>query len=128
MNVESFTPDDAIHFGYASLDDMKSRLTALFVDQELEASRTSNRIHFVDIEPADKAKMNGFILSNIASTAGIWSGQQKSIFELSNQFSDLSPVQNQVRVMRTFVRGILSEGLAVEVAVGAPKAAYILFL
>ena len=72
---------------------------------------------------ADKAKMNGFILSNIASTAGIWSGQQKSIFELSNQFSDLSPVQNQVRVMRTFVRGILSEGLAVEVAVEALKLA-----
>jgi len=72
---------------------------------------------------ADKEKMNGFILSNIASTAGLWSGQKKSIFELSTQFSDLSPIQSQVRVMRTFVRGILSEGLAVKVAVEALKQA-----
>ncbi len=68
-------------------------------------------------------KMNGFILSNIAATAGLWSGQQKSIFELSNQFSDLSPIQNQVRVMRTFVRGILSEGLAMRVAAEALRRA-----
>lgn len=72
---------------------------------------------------SDKEKMNGFILSNIASTAGIWSGQKKSIFELSSQFSDLSPIQNQVRVMRTFVRGILSEGLAVKIAVEALRQA-----
>lgn len=72
---------------------------------------------------ADKEKMNGFILSNIASTAGLWSGQRKSIFELSAQFSDLSPVQNQVRVMRTFVRGVLSEGLAVRVAAEALRLA-----
>ena len=71
----------------------------------------------------DKEKMNGFILSNIASTAGLWSGQKKSIFELSSQFSDLSPIQNQVRVMRTFVRGILSEGLAVKVAAEALRQA-----
>lgn len=72
---------------------------------------------------ADKEKMNGFILSNIAATAGLWSGQQRSIFELENQFSDLSPVQNQVRVMRTFVRGILSEGLAIRVAAEALRRA-----
>lgn len=71
----------------------------------------------------DTQKMNGFILSNIASTAGIWSGQQKSIFELSSQFADLSPIQNQVRVMRTFVRGILSEGLAIRVAAEALRRA-----
>ena len=71
----------------------------------------------------DTQKMNGFILSNIASTAGLWSGQQKSIFELSNQFADLSPIQNQVRVMRTFVRGILSEGLAIRVAAEALRRA-----
>lgn len=71
----------------------------------------------------DTQKMNGFILSNIASTAGLWSGQQKSIFELSSQFADLSPIQNQVRVMRTFVRGILSEGLAIRVAAEALRRA-----
>ena len=72
---------------------------------------------------SDSEKMNGFILSNIAATAGIWSGQKRSIFELGNQFSDLSPVQNQVRVMRTFVRGILSEGLAIRVAAEALRRA-----
>ena len=72
---------------------------------------------------ADNEKMNGFILSNIAATAGLWSGQQRSIFELENQFSDLSPIQNQVRVMRTFVRGILSEGLAIRVAAEALRRA-----
>lgn len=71
----------------------------------------------------DQEKMIGFILSNIATTASLWSGQRKSIFELSNLFSDLSPIQNQVRVMRTFVRGILSEGLSVRVAVEALKLA-----
>jgi hypothetical protein len=72
---------------------------------------------------ADKEKMNGFILLNIAATAGLWSGQQRSIFELENQFSDLSPIQNQVRVMRTFVRGILSEGLAIRVTAEALRRA-----
>ena len=72
---------------------------------------------------SDNEKMNGFILSNIAATAGLWSGQQRSIFELENQFSDLSPIQNQVRVMRTFVRGILSEGLAIRVAAEALRRA-----
>ena len=72
---------------------------------------------------SDTEKMNGFILSNIAATAGLWSGQQGSIFELESQFSDLSPIQNQVRVMRTFVRGILSEGLAIRVAAEALRRA-----
>lgn len=58
MQLESFTPRDAVHYGYASLTDMKAKLTALFVDQELEAGRADNRIHFVDIEPADKTKMS----------------------------------------------------------------------
>ncbi|NBO19678.1 MAG: hypothetical protein EBV03_10750, partial [Proteobacteria bacterium] len=57
MEAESFTPDDATHYGYASLTDMRSKLTALFVDQDLEAGRTDNLIHFVDIAPPDKSKM-----------------------------------------------------------------------
>jgi hypothetical protein len=57
MQEESFTPRDAIHYGYASLTDMRSKLTALFVDQELDTGRADNLIHFVDIDTADKAKM-----------------------------------------------------------------------
>ena len=60
MEKESFTPQDAIHYGYASLTDMRSRLTAMFVDHDLEANRSDNRIHFVDIEPADKAQMHWY--------------------------------------------------------------------
>ena len=72
---------------------------------------------------ADNEKMNGFILSNIAATAGLWSGQKQSVFELENQNSDLSPSHNQVRVMRTFIRGILSEGLSIRVAAEALRRA-----
>jgi hypothetical protein len=67
--------------------------------------------------------MNGFILSNIAATAGLWSGQKQSVFELENQNSDLSHSHNQVRVMRTFIRGILSEGLSIRVAAEALRRA-----
>ena len=59
------------------------------------------------------------MISNTAVAAGIWAGQEKSIFEAASQFTDLSPVQGQVRVMRTFVRGILSEGLSTRVAADA---------
>jgi hypothetical protein len=72
---------------------------------------------------ADNEKMNGFILSNIAATAGLWSGQKQSVFELENQNSDLSHSHNQVRVMRTFIRGILSEGLSIRVAAEALRRA-----
>ena len=58
MNVESFTPRDAVHYGYSSLDEMRSYITKLFVDQERDAGRDDNLIHFVDIEPADKSKMS----------------------------------------------------------------------
>jgi hypothetical protein len=60
LQEESFTPRDAVHYGYASLTDMRSKLTAMFVDQELDANRPDNLIHFVDIEPADKAKMSWY--------------------------------------------------------------------
>ncbi len=57
MQAESFTPRDAVHYGYANLTDMTSKLTALFVDKELEPGRADNLIHFIDIEQADKSKM-----------------------------------------------------------------------
>ena len=72
--------------------------------------------HWID---ADKDKWLRFLISNTAVAAGIWAGQEKSIFEAASQFTDLSPVQGQVRVMRTFVRGILSEGLSTRVAADA---------
>lgn len=55
MSEKSFTPRDAVHYGYASLTDMKSKLTAFFVDHELDAGRDDNRIHFIDIDPPEKA-------------------------------------------------------------------------
>lgn len=58
MEQDSFTHRDAIHFGFSGIEEMKSKLTALFVDHELEVSRPDNRIHFVDIEQVDKAKMS----------------------------------------------------------------------
>ena len=72
-----------------------------------------------DSNDADKDKWQRFLISNTAVAAGIWAGQEKSIFEAASQFADLSPVQGQVRVMRTFVRGILSEGLSTRVAADA---------
>ena len=72
-----------------------------------------------DSNDADNDKWQRFLISNTAVAAGIWAGQEKSIFEAASQFTDLSPVQGQVRVMRTFVRGILSEGLSTRVAADA---------
>lgn len=76
-----------------------------------------------DVLPEDRETWLRFILSNAAVTAGIWSGQEKGILEASPNFQDLSPVQGQVRVMRSFVRGILSEGLSTRVAADALKRA-----
>jgi len=72
-----------------------------------------------DSNVPDKAAWLRFLISNTSVAAGIWAGQEKSIFEAASQFSDLSPVQGQVRVMRSFVRGILSEGLSTRIAADA---------
>lgn len=72
-----------------------------------------------DITEADKSVWHRFILSNAAVVGAIWAGQEKGILETSHQFQDLSPVQGQVRLMRSFVRGILSEGLSTRVAADA---------
>jgi len=60
MEKESFTPRDADHYGYASLDGMKKEITAMFVDRKLPKNSPDNLIHFVDIEPVDEAKMSWF--------------------------------------------------------------------
>jgi hypothetical protein len=72
-----------------------------------------------DSNESDKATWLRFLISNTAVAAGIWAGQEKSLFEAASQFTDLSPVQGQVRVMRSFVRGILSEGLSTRIAADA---------
>lgn len=72
-----------------------------------------------DVTSADKDVWHRFILSNAAVVGGIWAGQEKGMLETSHQFQDLSPVQGQVRLMRSFVRGVLSEGLSTRVAADA---------
>jgi len=71
-----------------------------------------------DATAEDKSVWHRFILSNAAAVGGIWAGQEKGILD-SAEFQDLSPVQGQVRLMRSFVRGILSEGLSTRVAADA---------
>lgn len=72
-----------------------------------------------DATNADKDVWHRFILSNTAVVGGIWAGQERGMLETSHQFQDLSPVQGQVRLMRSFVRGVLSEGLSTRVAADA---------
>lgn len=72
---------------------------------------------------SEGARLNAFMLSNIASAAGIWSGQKKGIFEIIADHADLSPMHGLVRLMRTYVRGIISEGLSLRVAAEALKRA-----
>ena len=72
-----------------------------------------------DSTEADRLKWHRFLISNTAVAAGIWAGQERSVFESASQFSDLSPIQGQVRVMRSFVRGVLSEGLSTRIAAEA---------
>ena len=71
-----------------------------------------------DVTAEDKSVWYRFILSNSAAVGGIWAGQEKGILDFSH-FQDLSPIQGQVRLMRSFVRGILSEGLSTRVAADA---------
>lgn len=72
---------------------------------------------------SEGARLNAFMLSNIASAAGIWSGQKKGIFEIIADSADMSPRHGLVRLMRTYVRGIISEGLSLRVAAEALRRA-----
>lgn len=60
MEKESFSHRDAIHYGYTSLMDMKSKLTDLFVGQERDAGRDDNLLHFVDIDEVKKENMRWY--------------------------------------------------------------------
>jgi hypothetical protein len=68
---------------------------------------------------ADKDAWYRFLISNAAIVAGIWAGTEGNVFDFSSQFKDLPPIQGQVIVMRSFVRGVLSEGLSTRVTADA---------
>lgn len=61
----------------------------------------------------------GFILSNIASTVGLWTGINKSVLELSGV--DQSATYNKVVVQRTFGRVVKTDGIAIRMAASALK-------
>jgi len=61
----------------------------------------------------------GFILSNIASTVGLWTGINKSVLELSGV--DQSATYNKVVVQRTFGRVVKTDGIAIRMASSALK-------
>ena len=61
----------------------------------------------------------GFILSNIASTVGLWTGINKSVLELSGV--DQSSTYNKVVVQRTFGRVVKTDGIAIRMAASALK-------
>lgn len=48
---KSFTARDAVHYGYAGLTDMRSKLIGLFNADERATNRDDNIVHFVDIDP-----------------------------------------------------------------------------
>jgi len=56
----------------------------------------------------------GFLLSNIASTAGLWTGVNKSVLELHNVES--STTYDKVLVQRTFGRAVKTDTLAIRLA------------
>jgi hypothetical protein len=64
-------------------------------------------------------KFPGFMLSNIASTLGLWSGINKSVLELSD--IEKSTTYDKVLVQRTFARVVKTEGVAVKMAASALK-------
>lgn len=56
----------------------------------------------------------GFLMSNLASTAGLWTGVNKSLLELSD--IETSVTFDKVLVQRTFVRVVKTDGVAVKMA------------
>lgn len=65
------------------------------------------------------SKYPGFLLANIASAAGLWTGVNKSIVELSDV--EPSTVYDKVMVQRTFARAVVTEGVAIRIAAHALK-------
>lgn len=54
----------------------------------------------------------GFVLANIASAAGIWSGLEKSTFEMA----EIVPNRAQIRMQRVFIRAVATDKLSGDLA------------
>lgn len=66
-----------------------------------------------------EVKFPGFLLSNIASTLGLWTGVNKSILELSE--IEKSTTYDKVLVQRTFARIVKTDGVAIKMAAASLK-------
>ena len=66
-----------------------------------------------------EVKFPGFLLSNIASTLGLWTGVNKSILELKEL--DKSTTYDKVLVQRTFARIVKTDGVAIKMAAASLK-------
>jgi len=87
-----------------------------------EDRRTPSRLDGY-LRYSERGRFISFVLMNVASSAGLWSGQRKGIFEIVSSKNSHTPAFGRVRLMRVFVRGILSEGLSMRVAAEALKRA-----
>lgn len=87
-----------------------------------EDRRTPSRLDGY-LRYSERERFISFVLMNVASAAGLWSGQRKGIFEIISSKNSHKPAFGRVRLMRVFVRGILSEGLSMRVAAEALKRA-----
>lgn len=87
-----------------------------------EDRRTPSRLDGY-LRYSERDRFISFVLMNVASAAGLWSGQSKGIFEIISSKNSHTPAFGRVRLMRVFVRGILSEGLSMRVAAEALKRA-----
>jgi len=66
----------------------------------------------------DQDTMNRFILANTATASGLWSGVQASVYEL-DRVKQIPTALSRIVIQRSFVRGILTGGLAVRMAARA---------
>ena len=64
-------------------------------------------------------KFPGFLLSNIASTLGLWTGVNKSVLELEE--IEGSTAFDKVLVQRTFARVVKTDGVAIKMAAASLK-------
>lgn len=71
------------------------------------------------ISSTNKDKLLGFIVSNTATAAGIWTGQNSSVYEQESKYSQNSVQYDKVIVQRSFTRAVISDALAIRVAAHA---------
>jgi hypothetical protein len=75
----------------------------------------------IDAFVREETNLYGITLANIASAGGLWMGAPVGTFEMREH--NLSGTPGQIWLQRTFARGVLTEGLAVEQAVKAMESA-----